>query len=123
MTLIERRAEFIYNAARLAAIAADCPVIPVPWDERESAFQDQFVQVIKKECSRERCSDPKKLHEDWVVAYRKMGWVYGEIYDPKNKTHPDMVPYAELGRLERDKDAVFVELCHIARLYILPVGV
>ena len=39
-------------------------------------------------------------------------------FDPKAKRHPDMVPYAELGQLERDKDAVFVALCEIARLYV-----
>lgn len=29
-----------------------------------------------------------------------------------------MVPYARLGQLERDKDAVFVALCEIARQWI-----
>ena len=33
-----RRAEFVYNAARLAGIAAGAPVVPVPWDQRETAF-------------------------------------------------------------------------------------
>jgi len=28
------------------------------------------------------------------------------------------VPYADLGQLERDKDAVFVALCEIARQWI-----
>ena len=37
-----------------------------------------------------------------------MGWRYGEKYDADLKTHPDMVPYAELGQLEQDKDAVFI---------------
>ena len=47
-----------------------------------------------------------------------MGWVYGEVYDREAKTHPDMVPYWDLGQRERDKDAVFVALCEIARLYV-----
>lgn len=47
-----------------------------------------------------------------------MGWVYGEKYDRENKIHPDLVPYAQLGQLERDKDAVFVALCEIARQWI-----
>jgi hypothetical protein len=29
-----------------------------------------------------------------------------------------MVPYAELGQLERDKDDVFIALCEIARQWI-----
>jgi len=33
--LNERRAVFVYEAARLAAIAAQAPIVPVPWEERE----------------------------------------------------------------------------------------
>lgn len=117
-TLSERRAEFVYNAARLAAIAADAPIIPELWADRESAFKTQFVDVIKKQCGPDRSADPEALHEEWVVAYAKMGWTYGEVRDPEKKTHPDMVPYWELGQLERDKDAVFVALCEIARQWI-----
>ena len=42
-----------------------------------------------------------------------------DLYHPTTiKTHPDLVPYAQLGQLERDKDAVFVALCEIARQWI-----
>ena len=46
----------------------------------------------------------------WVTAYAKMGWTFGETYDPEAKTHPDMVPYDQLGQREQDKDSVFVAL-------------
>jgi len=41
-----------------------------------------------------------------------------EEYDREKKIHPDLVPYADLRQLERDKDAVFVALCEIARQWI-----
>ena len=44
--LSERQAEFVYNGARLAAIGAKAPIIPVIWTEREQAFRDQFLKVI-----------------------------------------------------------------------------
>lgn len=53
-----------------------------------------------------------------IQAYYKMGWVYGARYDRENRIHPDLVPYAQLGQLEQDKDAVFVMLCEIARQWI-----
>lgn len=53
-----------------------------------------------------------------MQAYFEMGWTYGEQYDREKKTHPDLVPYARLGQLERDKDAVFIALCEIARQWI-----
>ena len=117
-TLTERRAEFVYNAARLAAISAEAPIIPVVWGDREKAFRDQFRDVIERQCGPQRSSSPCELHGSWMQAYFEMGWVYGEVYDREKKVHPDLVPYAELGKLEQDKDAVFVALCEIARLWI-----
>jgi len=118
MKVIERRAQFIYDAARLAAIAAQAPVIPVPWKEREEPFQQQFLKVIELQSGSNRSNSPEALHETWVQAYSKMGWIYGSKYDREKKIHPDLIPYSELGQLERDKDAVFIALCEIARLWI-----
>ena len=116
-----RRARFVYDAARLAAIAANAPVIPVPFDVREQEFVTQFCQVIERQCGEHRSSSPEELHGSWMQAYLAMGWVYGDTYSREQKIHPDLVPYAQLGQRERDKDAVFVMLCEIARLWIYDV--
>lgn len=116
--LIERRSKFVYDGARLAAIAAKAPVIPVPWDDREEPFRKQFRNVIEKQCGPDRSNSPEELHNSWMDAYYAMGWVYDATYNREQKTHPDLVPYNELGQLERDKDAVFVALCEIARQWI-----
>lgn len=121
--ILDRQAEFVYNAARLAAIAAEAPVIPVTWSEREETFQAQFLEVINRQCGPLRSKSPEELHGSWMQAYYSMGWVYGEKYDREKRIHPDLVPYADLGQLERDKDAVFIALCEIARLFIYePAG-
>ena len=117
-SLTERRAQFIYDAARLAAEAAKAPIIPVPWAQREDAFKTQFLDVIERQCGEDRSHSPEELHGSWMQAYFAMGWVYGSEYNREKKTHPDLVPYAQLGQLERDKDAVFVALCEIARQWI-----
>lgn len=118
MTITERRAKFVYDGARLAAIGANAPIIPSLWDEREEPFKNQFLKVIERQCGEQRSKSPEELHGSWMQAYFAMGWVYGEKYDRENKIHPDLVPYADLGQLERDKDAVFVALCEIARQWI-----
>ena len=117
-TLTERQAKFVYDGARLAAQAAKAPIIPVPWDEREAPFKDQFLKVIERQMGDQRSKSPEELHGSWMQAYFAMGWVYGPIYDREKKIHPDLVPYADLGQLERDKDAVFVALCEIARQWV-----
>ena len=118
MTLIELRAEFVYNAARLAAQAANAPIVPVLWSEREQTFKDQFLAVIERQCGDQRSKSPEELHGSWMQAYFAMGWKYGEVYNREGRIHPDLVPYAQLGQLERDKDAVFIALCEIARQWI-----
>lgn len=117
-SLTERRAEFVYDAARLAARAAGAPIVPVPWVEREQPFKTQFLEVIEQQCGPERSNSPSDLHQTWMQAYLDMGWVYGEVHDRVQKTHPDLVAYDQLEKREQDKDAVFVALCEIARLWI-----
>ena len=116
--LAERRAWFVYEAARLAAVAAEAPIIPELWQTREEAFRAQCIEVVERQCGPDRKTLPAELHEDWVTAYKAMGWAYGPEHDTSKRTHPDMVPYNDLGQLERDKDAVFVALCEIARQWI-----
>lgn len=118
LALNERRAWFVYEGARIAAAAALAPIIPEPWAARDEAFRSQFLDVIERQCGPDRQTSPSDLHADWVRAYEAMGWVYGPERDAIAKTHPDMVPYDDLGQLERDKDAVFVGLCEIARQWV-----
>jgi len=118
MDLNTRRAVFVYEGARLAAIAAKAPIVPAPWGEREDDFREQFLKVIERQCGPNRSSSPEELHGSWMQAYYDRGWVYGEKYDAEKRIHPDLVPYDDLGTLERDKDAVFVALCEISRHYV-----
>lgn len=118
MDLTERRSAFVYEGARLQAIAVDAPIVPEPWEERDEAFRSQFRSVIDMMCGPDRKHDPEELHDDWVRAYEEMGWVYGPVRDPVLKTHPDMLPFDQLEMREREKDIVFVALCEIARQWI-----
>lgn len=116
--LIERRARFVYEAARLAAIAAEANVIPAEWDSREEPFKAQFRAVIERQCAPGASQDPKEVHDDWMHAYRGMGWTFGRVYDPEAKKHPDLVPYEQLEQVEKDKDEIFISLCNIASRFI-----
>ena len=116
--LVWRQAKFVYESARMAAIAAHAPIIPDEWGKRELPFREQFVDVIERQCGDQRSTSPEELHGSWMQAYYAMGWEYGEKYDRESKIHPDLIPYVQLGQLEQDKDAVFVMLCEIARQFI-----
>ena len=112
----ERRAKFVYEAARLHAIQLRCPVIPKPWEDREQEFKEQFIELISDLCSGKRTfQDFEDAHNSWMNKYLEMGWKYGEEYDPENKIHPDLVPYDQLDPKEKIKDEVFVRLVEIAK--------
>jgi RyR domain len=117
-SLNERRAIFVYEAARLQAEAMNAPIVPEEWNERDPDFRLQFLDVIAMMCGPDRKTSPAELHDDWVKAYEAMGWKYGEVRDAVAKTHPDMVHYDDLEPREQSKDAVFVALCEIARQWI-----
>jgi RyR domain len=118
-SLTERRAQFVYESAALQAMAVNAPVVPEPWEDREEPFRAQFRDVIDMMCGPDRKTSPEELHDDWWRAYEAMGWRYGPERDTEAKTHPDMVPYDDLEPRERDKDAVFVALCEIARQWVV----
>ncbi len=117
-SLIDRRASFVYEVARMQAAAVDAPVVPEPWSQRDEAFRRQFVGVIEMMSGPARKSSPEELHDDWTRAYEAMGWQYGPVRDVEAKKHPDMVPFEQLEHREQIKDAVFVALCEVARQWI-----
>lgn len=111
-----RRAEFVYEGARLHAVTLGCPVVPAPWSEREADFRAQFIELIDDLCSGKReFQDFEEAHDSWMAKYFEMGWVYGPDYAPGQRIHPDLVPYAELDPKEKVKDEVFVRLVELAR--------
>jgi hypothetical protein len=55
----------------------------------------------------QRGATPEQLHASWSELKRSEGWVYGPVKDFEAKTHPCLVPYAELPDAQRAKDVLF----------------
>jgi RyR domain len=53
---------------------------------------------------------PEQLHETWMRAREAQGWTLGPAKDSRLKTHPAMVPYADLPEHQRVKDRVFIAI-------------
>ena len=52
-------------------------------------------------------ASPEVMHDNWFKKKQDEGWVYGEVKDPEEKTHPCCRPYAHLPLSERIKDDLF----------------
>jgi len=55
----------------------------------------------------EHDTTPEQSHENWLAVKEAEGWVYGEVKDADAKTHPCMMPYAELPAEQKAKDYIF----------------
>ncbi|MCV7174908.1 ryR domain protein [Mycolicibacterium sphagni] len=117
-TLLERQAIFTYETARLQAAAVDAPIVPAPWSERDEMFRTQYLATTAMMMGPDRLTDPEVVHNFWWNSYKVRGYVYGPVVDHEAKTHPDMVPFADLGWEERIKDAVWIALNEVARQWI-----
>lgn len=55
---------------------------------------------------------PEASHNNWMAQKIHDGWVYGEVKDPEAKTHPCLVPFAQLPREQQAKDYIFRAIVH-----------
>ena len=55
---------------------------------------------------------PSHSHDSWMKEKIEAGWVYGTEKDEEKKTHPCIVPYAELPPQQQAKDYIFRAVVH-----------
>lgn len=77
----------------------------VPWAE---APEWQRVSARNGVRGALRGNTPEQSHQGWLDEKRAAGWVYGPVKDAEKKTHPCIVPYAELPPEQRMKDTLFL---------------
>jgi hypothetical protein len=106
--------KFIYEAARKEAEWSERSIVPEPWYDRDEKFQKQMIDVVQKYIKSTEMPTPEEVHNSWMKAYLDMGWKYGEVRDTEKKTHPDLLPFDQLPKDERDKDAIFLSLVWLA---------
>lgn len=75
------------------------------WEDAEEWQRHASFESVKTVLEHPEITS-ESLHNDWSRVKRDSGWVYGEVKDEKAKTHPCLVPYAELPIEQRRKDAL-----------------
>jgi hypothetical protein len=85
----------------------------VPWEEAPLWQKDSAIAGVKAQWY-VREPNPALSHEGWLAHKIADGWTYGPVKDAERKTHPCMVPYAELPPEQRAKDVLFVAVVQAA---------
>ena len=55
---------------------------------------------------------PEDAHASWLAQKTAEGWTHGDVKDAEAKTHPCMLPYAELAISQKVKDYLFRAVVH-----------
>ena len=76
------------------------------WDDVDSVQKDSIYAGIRLHAENPEAGD-EAAHESWMKAKIDAGWKCGETKDANKKTHPCIVPYAELPKEQQFKDALF----------------
>jgi hypothetical protein len=113
--LIEAISRLIYEGTRVEATWSKRSIVPEHWEARDQAFRQQFIDLIEKYLDMDPLPSPEEAHNSWMEEYFNMGWKYGPKRDPEAKTHPDLRPFSDLPKDERDKDAVFLVMVWLAK--------
>ncbi len=77
-----------------------------PWDEAEDWQRGSAVSGVEFALANPDVT-PESQHEAWSRDKVAAGWVYGEVKDADDKTHPCLVPYDQLPVEQQGKDALF----------------
>lgn len=101
---------FMLAAIAHAVNAAYCKAIgdnsQADWDNAPQWQKDSAANGVRHMLANPDAT-PEQMHESWLLEKEKAGWVYGEVKDEKQKTHPCMLPYDELPTAQRVKDYLF----------------
>lgn len=76
----------------------------VPWEEAEDWQRKSAIRGVR--VARGGATS-EALHEAWCADKRAEGWTWGPTKDTTVKTHPCLVPYADLPPEQRAKDVLF----------------
>lgn len=100
----EAIARVCHEANRALQIESGDPALSPTWDEAPEWQRESAIEGVREA---QNGATPEQLHQSWCEFKQRDGWRYDEVKDADAKTHPCLVPYAELPDDQRRKDAVF----------------
>jgi DNA-binding transcriptional MerR regulator len=102
-------ARVIHAANRELQIVQGDPKPSPPWDDAPEYQVSQNVASVIVALA-DRNQTPEANHQGWLDRMTADGWTYGAVKDADAKTHPDLVPFADLPHGEQQKDRLFIAI-------------
>jgi hypothetical protein len=76
------------------------------WEDAPDWQRESKIAAVSA-ISKGETITPEEQHKRWMCEKLEDGWKHGEIKDAAAKTHPCLVPYAELPPEQRAKNKIF----------------
>lgn len=76
------------------------------WQDAEQWQRDSAIMGVIFRLNNPNAGEDAQ-HNAWMKDKLNEGWVYGEVKDSVNKTHPCLVPFNELPEFQQKKDRLF----------------
>lgn len=109
---VEEIAHVCHEANRAIQVLTGDPAPSPLWADAPAWQRDAAVAGVREAVAG---ADPELLHEAWCEAKRADGWVHGPVKNADAKTHPCLLPYAELPEAEQIKDRLFTAIVNTLR--------
>lgn len=87
------------------------------WEDAEAWQRKSAREGVGSALARPEAS-PEDQHQAWSDAKGRAGWVFGEEKDAEAKTHPCLVPYADLPFEQKIKDYAFRAVVEALRQHL-----
>ncbi len=100
-------AQVCHAANRALQLIAGDPAPSPEWSDAPDWQRDSAIEGV---AAAQAGATPEQQHEAWCDSKRREGWAYGPVKDAAAKTHPCLVPYADLPPEQQVKDAVFIAI-------------
>lgn len=103
---LERMARVCHEINRAYALASgeDPAVVFASWLEAPEEIRESARIGVRAALEG---ATPEQLHQSWCKTKINDGWTWGREKDLERRTHPCLVPYAELPEGQKLKDALF----------------
>jgi hypothetical protein len=84
------------------------------WEEAPGWQKDSAISGVRYRLDNPHDS-AEAQHIRWMQDKLDDGWVYGDVKDSDKKTHPCLVPYADLPIEQQLKDSLFISIVEALR--------
>lgn len=104
---IKEIAKVVHNLQSAFCASIGDNTVPT-WDNAPDWMKDTTVDGVYALLN-EPNAGPGFSHENWMQRKIEEGWIFGDVKDAAKKTHPSLVPFAELPWADQYKDILFVQ--------------